>query len=144
MGTWYWIGVSVGIGAAVGVLCAAFARKGRLAELLLLIVAMGAGYGLGRAVGAWQSGGWGDEVGGMAAAIAASLGASQVVLGALRRGGARSGTVVLVAGAALVVAGAAFIPAAGYLEALAIPALGGLLLRKRPERYAGLRTLAKD
>jgi hypothetical protein len=50
---------------------------------------------------------------------------------------------LLVAGAALVVAGLAWIPAVGYLEALALPALAARLRRRAPERYAGLRTLAK-
>jgi hypothetical protein len=31
----------------------------------------------------------------------------------------------------------------GYLEALALPALALRLRRRAPERYAGLRTLAK-
>jgi hypothetical protein len=65
-------------------------------------------------------------------------------VGALRRGGTRSGTVVLLAGAALVLAGIAFIPVVGYVVAIVLPALALLLRRKRPERYAGLRTLAKD
>jgi hypothetical protein len=51
---------------------------------------------------------------------------------------------LLVGGAALVVAAAAWIPAVGYLEALALPALATRLRRRQPERYAGLRTLARD
>ena len=62
--------------------------------------------------------------------------------GALRRGGTRGGTAALVAGAALVVAALAWIPAVGYVVALVLPALVPLLRRARPERYAGLRTLA--
>ncbi|MDX6442626.1 MAG: hypothetical protein QOE43_2355, partial [Gaiellaceae bacterium] len=34
--------------------------------------------------------------------------------------------------------------ALGYLEALALPVLAARLRRRAPERYAGLRTLAKD
>ena len=45
--------------------------------------------------------------------------------------------------AALVAAGLAFVPVAGYLEALALPAFAARLRRRQPERYAGLRTLAK-
>jgi hypothetical protein len=66
------------------------------------------------------------------------------VSGALRRGGTRAGTGALVGGAALVAAGIAWIPAAGYVVALALLALATLLRRSRPERYAGLRTLARD
>ena len=50
---------------------------------------------------------------------------------------------MLVAVAALVVATLALVPVAGYLEALALPALGARVRRRLPERYAGLRTLAK-
>ena len=50
----------------------------------------------------------------------------------------------LVAGAALVAAGLAFVPVVGYLEAIALPALAARLRRRAPERYAGLRSLAKD
>jgi hypothetical protein len=47
-------------------------------------------------------------------------------------------------GDALAVAGLAWVPALGYVEALALPALAARLRRRAPERYAGLRTLAKD
>jgi hypothetical protein len=66
------------------------------------------------------------------------------VTGALRRGGTRGGTATLVALAALVTAGLAFVPVVGYLEAVALPALALRLRRREPERYAGLRTLARD
>jgi hypothetical protein len=49
-----------------------------------------------------------------------------------------------VSGAALVAAGIAFIPVAGYLVAIALPLLALRLRRAAPERYAGLRTLARD
>jgi hypothetical protein len=65
------------------------------------------------------------------------------VRGALRRGGTAGGTAALVAVAALVAAGLAWIPVVGYLEALALPAFAARLRRREPERYAGLRTLAK-
>jgi hypothetical protein len=51
---------------------------------------------------------------------------------------------VLVGLAAVVTAGLAFVPALGYLEAVVLPALALRLRRREPERYAGLRTLARD
>ena len=66
-----------------------------------------------------------------------------IVRGALRRGGTRGGTALLVAGAALVAAGLAWVPAVGFLEALVLPVFAARLRRRQPERYAGLRTLAK-
>jgi hypothetical protein len=140
MGGWYWIGVSVGLGAAAGVLVSSFAAKVVIAAV---VIAAAAGVGLGYAIDAWQPGGWGDLAGGAAGGLGGAFGAAQIVRGALRRGGTAVGTALLVAGAALVVAGLAWIPAIGYLEALALPALALRLRRRAPERYAGLRTLAK-
>jgi hypothetical protein len=140
VGGWYWIGVCAGLGAAVGVLVAGFAARVVLAAA---VVAAAAGFGLGLAIDAWQSGGVGDWILGAAGGLAGSLGAAVIVRGALRRGGTAGGTAALVTGAALVAAGLAFVPVAGYLEAVALPALAARLRRRAPERYAGLRTLAK-
>jgi hypothetical protein len=140
MGGWYWIGVSVGLGAAAGVLVSSFAARVVIAAV---VIAAAIGVGLGYAIDAWQPGGWGDLAGGAAGGLGGAFGAAQIVRGALRRGGTAVGTALLVAGAALVVAGLAWIPAVGYLEALALPALALRLRRRAPERYAGLRTLAK-
>jgi hypothetical protein len=144
VGSWYWIGVSVGCGAAAGVLFASFSGSKRGALIVAAIAAAGAGAAIGFAIASWQTGGWVDRLGGIGGGLLGSLGASQIVSGALRRGGTRGGTATLVGGAALVLAGAAWIPVVGYLEALALPALAARLRRARPERYAGLRTLARD
>jgi hypothetical protein len=144
MGTWYWIGVCVGIGVAVGVLHAAFWGKGRESAILVSFSAVVIGLLLGWVVSNSEPGTWADRGGAVAGAMLGLIGAVPVVVGALRRGGTRSGTVLLLAGAALVLAGIAFIPVAGFLIAIVLPILALLLRRRRPERYAGLRTLAKD
>ena len=144
MGSWYWIGVSVGVGAALGVLFVSLAGTRRAALVVAVIAAAAAAAALGIAIAAWQTGGWIDRLGAVLGAILGSFGASQIVSGALRRGGTRGGTATLVGGAALVLAAAAWIPVVGYLEALALPAVAARLRRARPERYAGLRTLARD
>jgi hypothetical protein len=46
--------------------------------------------------------------------------------------------------AALVVAALAFVPVVGYIELVAVPALGMRLRRRAGKRYGGLRTLARD
>jgi hypothetical protein len=140
MGAWYWIGVSAGLGAAAGVFIAGVSARGLA---VAAAVSTAAGLGLGFAIDAWQPGSWGDVVAGAVGGFLAAYGAATVVRGALRRGGTRGGTAILVAGAALVAAGLAFVPALGYLEALALPAFAARLRRRQPERYAGLRTLAK-
>jgi hypothetical protein len=144
MGSWYWIGVSAGLGAAVGILLSGAASGGRGSRIVVILLAGVAGAGIGFAIGSWQSGGWGDRAAGIAGGLAGALGATQTVSGALRRGGTRIGTAALLAGAAIAVAALAWIPAAGYVVALALLALVPLLRRARPERYAGLRTLARD
>jgi hypothetical protein len=116
-------------------------RGGRIAVILL---AGAAGAGVGWGIQSWQPGGWGDRLAGIAGGLAGALGAAQTVSGALRRGGTRVGTAALVTGAAVFVAAIAWIPVAGYVVAFALLALAVLLRRARPERYAGLRTLARD
>ena len=140
MGAWYWIGVAAGLGAAAGVLLAGIFRPARTATFLAVL----AGAAIGEGIRMWQPGSWGDLVAGAAGGLLAAVGAGVIVLGALRRGGTAAGTAVIVAGTALLVAGLAWVPALGYLEALALPVLAARLRRRQPERYAGLRTLAKD
>src|SRR5919109_715166 len=88
--------------------------------------------------------GLGLAIGVLVAGIFGAVATAEVVRGALRRGGVRGGTALLVGGAALALAAAAFIPLVGYLATLALPALAARVRRRRPERYAGLRTLARD
>ncbi len=144
MGGWYWIGVCVGLGAASGVLLAGLAGAGRAALPVAGALAAAVGAGLGYGLDGWQPGGWGDIVGGVVGGLVGALGAVQVVRGALRRGGTRGTTALLVGGAAVVTAALAWVPVLGYLEALALPWLAARIRRRAPERYAGLRSLARD
>ena len=144
MGTWYWIGVCVGLGAAAGVLLAGLAGTARAALPVAGALAAAVGAGLGYGLDGWQPGGWGDIVGGLLGGLVGALGAVQVVRGALRRGGTRGGTALLVGCAAIVVAALAWVPVLGYVEALALPWLAARIRKRAPERYAGLRSLARD
>jgi hypothetical protein len=87
---------------------------------------------------------WSDIAAAGLSCSGAYLGAAIIVAGAFRRGGTRLGLAVIMFGLALVAAAIAFIPAAGFVEAIALPTLAYRLRRLQPERYAGLRTLAKD
>jgi hypothetical protein len=111
----------------------------RFGALAALALAAAVAVGIGLGVEHWQE----ALAGGLGAACGVA-GAAQVVSGALRRGGTRGGTAFLVAGAAIAVAALAFVPALGYLEALALPALGARLPSRAGKRYAGLRILARD
>ena len=144
MGGWYWIGVCVGLGAAAGVLLAGLGGTARAALPVAGALAAALGAGLGYGLDSWQPGGWGDIVGGVLGGLVGALGAVQVVRGALRRGGTRGGTALLVAGGAIVVAALAWVPALGYVEALALPWLAARIRKRAPERYAGLRSRARD
>jgi len=139
VGSWYWIGVCAGLGVAVGVLLAGLFAGTRIALTAALVLAAAAGVGIGVGLGEWD-----EAIGGGAGGTLGALGAAQLVMGTLRRGGARFGTAVFVGIAALLLAGAAWIPVVGYLEAALVPAFAGRLRGRAPERYAGLRSLARD
>ena len=138
MWEWYRIGVAAGIGVALGVAAAGWLARTR-GSIVAPLAAAAAGLAVGIALADWKgavAGAIGGAVGGVAG--------TPVAAGALRRGGTRGGTGILVALAGLGLAGLAVIPFVGYLEALALPALGARVRRRGGERYAGLRILARD
>jgi hypothetical protein len=139
MWEWYRIGVALGVGVGIGVLAAALLARGKGWIVAAALAAAIAGFAVGLAIDDWE-----EAAAGAAGGALGSLGAFELVRGALRRGGTRGATIVLVALGALGVAALALIPAVGYLEALAAPVLGVRLRRRTGERYAGLRTLARD
>jgi hypothetical protein len=138
MGSWYWIGVFAGLGAALGIAAAA-GLGGRRWSILAPFVAAAAAIALGVAFADVE-----EAAGGGVGGILGAAGALQVVGGALGRGGTRVATGFLVVVGAAVVGALAFVPVLGYVEALALPALGMRLRRRAGQRYAGLRTLARD
>ena len=140
MGGWYWIGVSLGLGIAIGGLFSALLAPRR--ALLALVVAAAAA--AAAALGYFALDGWPEAVAGGAGGTLGGLAAGAAVTGALGRGGTRAGTTTLVAAATVVLAGLAFAPAVGYLEAAALPLLAVRARRRRPARHAGLRSLARD
>jgi hypothetical protein len=139
VGAWYWIGVCVGLGVAAGVLLTGAIGARRAALVAALVLGAGAGVLFGYALGDWD-----EAVGGGAGGALGAIGAAQVVAGTLRRGGARLGTALLFGLAAIGLAALAWVPAFGYVEAALVPALAGRLRKRTPERYAGLRFLARD
>jgi hypothetical protein len=135
VGSWYWIGVCAGLGAAFGVLGLGVLRDVRIALPIAVI--------LGAVVG-WLLGDWAGAIAGGVGGVLGAFGATPTVRGALARGGTRGGTAVLVGGAAIVLAALSFVPVLGYLIALVLPILGLRLRRRQGERHAGLRILARD
>ena len=139
MGSWYWIGVCAGLGVSVGVLLAGLFAGTRIALTAALVLAAGAGVAIGYALGQWD-----EAIGGAVGGMLGAVGAAQLVMGTLRRGGARFGTAIFIGLAALVLAALAWIPIVGYLEAALVPAFAARLRGRAPERYAGLRSLARE
>jgi hypothetical protein len=135
MGTWYTVGILVGVGTSFGVLAVALTRRLLVGAALAAVAAVAVGFLV------WN---WPEAVGGAVGALCGAIGAMPLVAGALRRGGTRGGTAALLGLASLAGAALAFVPVVGYLEALAVPLLGLRLRRRAPDRHAGLRSLARD
>ena len=135
MGSWYWIGVCAGLGAALGVLGLGLLRDVRIALPAAVVVGVVVG---------WLLGDWAGAIAGGVGGVLGAFGATPTVRGALARGGTPVGTAVLVGGAAVVLAALSFVPVLGYLIALVLPVLGLRLRRRQGERHAGLRILARD
>jgi hypothetical protein len=141
MSDWLWrVPLCTGIGVGAGVVAAGFlaARRRGVATAALVGIAVGV-----IAAVAIRSN-WNEILGGVLGGVAGAFGAAAVVQGALRRGGTRGGTAALVGVAGVGLAALALVPVVGYVEALALPAFAARLRRRAGERYAGLRTLARD
>ncbi|MGL6278314.1 MAG: hypothetical protein ACRC50_02005 [Gaiella sp.] len=138
MGDWYEIGVAVGLGVAAGVLLAGLVAAWRYGLVVSIVGALAIGVIAGLLLKGWLG-----LPGGVVGGVVGALSASVIARGALRRGGAPGGTAFLLGSAAIVIAALSLIPVVGYLLALIVPALGVRRARQEPERYAGLRTLAK-
>jgi hypothetical protein len=139
MGDWYTIGLALGLGAALGVLFAGLLSATPLGRAAAIVLAGGAG-----AVAGAMTDDWTELAAGAAGGVVAGAAAVVIVAGALRRGGTRGGLALIVAAVAVGLAALAFVPVAGYLEALALPVLAVRLRRSQAEKYAGLRSLARD
>jgi hypothetical protein len=137
--SWWTIGVTLGFGVAIGLFLASAAASRRTLVVVAALLAAGAGVAIGLLVWRWDS-----AAGGAAGGVAGAAAGRQIVAGAIRRGGTRGGLVLIVGGVALLLGALALVPGVGYIEALALPALAARLRRRAPERYAGLRTLARD
>ena len=139
MGDWYTIGLALGLGIALGTLFAGLLSATPLGRGAAVVLAGVAGALVGTFIDDWT-----ELVAGGAGGVVGAAGAAIIVAGALRRGGTRAGLALIVAAVAAGLAVLAFVPIAGYLEAVALPFLAIRLRRTQAERYAGLRTLAKD
>jgi hypothetical protein len=135
VGTWYWSGVVLGIGVALGMVGVAIILRWPLAA----VIGAAGGAAIGVAIFAWP-----EAVAGAVGGVAGAYGTAPIAAGALRRGGTRAGIALLVGVGAIAAAALAFVPVVGLLEALGMPVMAVRTRRRTPERHAGLRTLARD
>ena len=138
MGSWYTIGLCLGLGLGLSV-----AITGILGSNVLGIgVAAIVGAVLGGAIGL-LIGGTPETIAGAIGGILGALSAAAVVVGALRRGATRFGVGAYVAALGVLVCLVALVPLAGYVLAVALPLLAARMRGRQAARFAGLRTLAK-
>ena len=138
VGSWYTIGLCLGLGLGLSV-----AITGILGSNVL-------GIGAAAVVGAVLGGAIGLLIGEtpetVAGAIGGALGAlsaAAVVVGALRRGATRFGVGAYMGALGVLVCLVAVVPLAGYVLAVALPLLAARMRGRQAARFAGLRTLAK-
>lgn len=138
MGSWYTIGLCLGLGLGIGVVLVGILGSNVLGVGVGTIVGVAAGAAVGFGIG-----GSTETIAGGIGGFLGALAAAAVVHGALRRGGTRLGIAAYVCVLGLVTCLLALIPAVGYVEAVAIPLLAARMRGRQAARFAGLRTLAK-
>jgi hypothetical protein len=138
MGDWYTIGLCLGLGLGVGVILAGLLGVNALGAGVAAFAGAAAGGAVGFAIGDLA-----ETVAGGIAGFVGALSAAMVVHGAMRRGATRLGLAAYLGAAGLLVCLIAFIPIAGYVATVALPALAARMRGRQAARFAGLRTLAK-
>lgn len=138
MGSWYTIGLCLGLGLGLSV-----ATTGILGTNVV-------GIGAAAVVGAVLGGAIGLLIGDTAETIAGAIGgvlgalsAAAVVVGALRRGATRFGVSAYMGALGVLICLIALVPVAGYVLAVALPVLAARMRGRQAARFAGLRSLAK-
>jgi hypothetical protein len=143
MGDWYTIGVAVGVGVALGVLAAGLLAWWRFGAPVSALLAGAAGVVAGLVTNRWIGADWIGPLAGIAGGLVGAFSATAIAQGALRRGGTPGGTAFLLGSAALALFLLALIPVIGFVQAAAAPVVAARARRRKPDRHAGLRTLAK-
>ncbi len=138
MGSWYTIGLCLGLGLGLSV-----AITGILGTNVLGIGAAAVvGAVLGGAIGLVVAG-TPETIAGAVGGVLGALSAAAVVVGALRRGATRFGVGAYMGALGVLICLIALIPVAGYVLAVALPILAARMRGRQAARFAGLRTLAK-
>jgi hypothetical protein len=138
VGSWYTIGLCLGLGLGLSV-----AITGILGSS---VVGIGAAAVIGAVLGGAIGLGIGETAETIAGAVGGALGAlsaAVAVLGALRRGATRFGVGAYMGALGVLICLLALVPLAGYVLAVALPLLAVRMRGRQAARFAGLRSLAK-
>jgi hypothetical protein len=138
VGSWYTIGLCLGLGLGISV-----AITGILGSNVFGIgVSAVIGAALGAAIGLLIAG-TPETVAGVVGGVLGALAAAVAVTGALRRGATRFGVGAYLGAVGVLVCLLALVPLAGYALAVVLPLLAVRMRGRQAARFAGLRTLAK-
>ena len=139
MWEWYRIGVAAGIGAGVAVIAAAWLARTRPGALLAILIGAAGGIAVGfRARRLEGRARRGDR------RCARRARRRPLAAGTLRRGGTVIGTGILIGLAGLAIAALALIRFSATSKRSRCRRWPRAPAAREPERYAGLRTLARD
>ena len=138
MGSWYTIGLCLGLGLGLSVAITGILGTNVLGIGAAAVVGAVLGGAIGLAIG-----GAPETIAGAVGGILGALSAAAVVVGALRRGATRFGVGAYMGALGVLICLVALIPVAGYVLAVALPILAARMRGRQAARFAGLRTLAK-
>jgi len=138
VGSWYTIGLCLGLGLGVSVVITGILGSNVLGIGAAAIVGAALGGAIGLLIGEAP-----ETIAGAIGGVLGALSAAAVVLGALRRGATRFGVGAYVGALGVLVCLVALVPLAGYVLAVALPLLAARMRGRQAARFAGLRTLAK-
>jgi hypothetical protein len=138
VGSWYTIGLCLGLGLGLGVILTGLLGSTALGASAAALVGTAAGAVAGVLIGDTA-----ETIAGGVAGFLGAVSAAAVAYGALRRGATRLGIAAYLGMAGVVVCLLALIPVLGYLEAAGVPLLAARMRGRQAARFAGLRTLAK-
>ena len=138
MGSWYTIGLCLGVGLGLGVILSGLLGVNAVGIGAAAVVGAAAGAALGYAIGDVP-----ETIAGGVGGLVGALSAAAVVHGAMRRGATRMGVAAYVGVAGVLICLVALVPVAGYLATVVFPVLAARMRGRQAARFAGLRTLAK-
>jgi hypothetical protein len=138
VGSWYTIGLCLGLGLGLSVAITGILGSNVLGIGAAAIVGAALGGTIGLLIGETP-----EMIAGAIGGVLGALSAAAVVVGALRRGATRFGVGAYMGALGVLVCLVALVPLAGYVLAVALPLLAARMRGRQAARFAGLRTLAK-